>query len=51
MVGDLVHDVTAARSANGSSILVKRNSDEKMDFEADYIVQSLNDIVTIIQGE
>jgi len=51
MVGDLVHDVIAARSANGSSILVKRNSDEKMDFEADYVVQSLNEILTIIQGE
>jgi HAD superfamily hydrolase (TIGR01549 family) len=51
MVGDLVHDVIAARSANGSSILVKRNSEEKMNFEADYVVQSLNEIITIIQGE
>jgi HAD superfamily hydrolase (TIGR01549 family) len=50
MVGDLVHDVIAARSANGSSILVKRNS-EKMNFEADYVVRSLNEIITIIQGE
>jgi phosphoglycolate phosphatase-like HAD superfamily hydrolase len=51
MVGDLVHDVMAAKSANGSSILVRRNSDEKMSFEADYVVQSLNEIITIIQGE
>lgn len=51
MVGDLVHDVIATKSANGSSILVKRNSDEKMNFEADYVVQSLNEIITIIQGE
>jgi HAD superfamily hydrolase (TIGR01549 family) len=51
MVGDLVHDVIAAKSANGSSILVRRNSDEKMSFEADYVVKSLNEIITIIQGE
>jgi HAD superfamily hydrolase (TIGR01549 family) len=51
MVGDLVHDVIAARSANGLSILVKRNSEEKMNFEADYVVQSLNEIIDITLGE
>lgn len=51
MIGDLIHDVIAAKSANGSSILVKRNSNEKMNFDADYVVQSLNEIITIIQVE
>jgi HAD superfamily hydrolase (TIGR01549 family) len=51
IVGDLVHDVIAARSANGSSILVKTNSEEKMNFEADHVVKSLNEIINIIQDE
>lgn len=51
MVGDLVHDVSAAKKANGTSILVKRNSDEKIDFEADYVVHSLSEVPKIVQEE
>jgi HAD superfamily hydrolase (TIGR01549 family) len=51
MVGDLVHDVSASKKANGTSILVKRSPDEKIDFEADYVGHSLSDIPKIIQGE
>jgi HAD superfamily hydrolase (TIGR01549 family) len=51
MVGDLDYDVIAAKSANASSIFVKRNSVEKTNLEADYIVQSLNEIITIIQSK
>jgi phosphoglycolate phosphatase-like HAD superfamily hydrolase len=50
MVGDLVHDVLAAKSANGTSILVKR-SFEETDCEADYVVQSLSDVLKIVQAE
>jgi len=49
MVGDLVHDSLAAKNANGVSIIVKRNPEEKMDFEADYFVQSLSEVPTIVQ--
>jgi phosphoglycolate phosphatase-like HAD superfamily hydrolase len=51
MVGDLDHDVSAAKSAKGTSILVKRNPNEKTDFEADYVVHSLSEILKIIQEE
>jgi putative hydrolase of the HAD superfamily len=50
MVGDLVHDVSAAKSARGISIRVKRDSEEA-DCEADYVVQSLSEIPKIIQEE
>lgn len=49
MIGDLVHDVLAAKKANGIAILVKRDPKEKIDFQADYVVQSLNEIPTIIE--
>jgi len=49
MVGDLVHDSLAAKNANGISIIVKRNPEEKMNFEADYFVQSLSEILIIVQ--
>ena len=51
MIGDLDHDVSAAKSAKGTSILVKRNPNEKTDFEADYVVHSLSEILKIIQEE
>ena len=50
MVGDLVHDVSAAKSAKGTSILVKRNLEET-DCEADYVVQSLSEVLKIVQVE
>jgi len=49
MVGDLVHDALAAMSANGTSIIVKRSTETRFDFPADYFVQSLSEIATIIQ--
>jgi pyrophosphatase PpaX len=51
MVGDLVHDVSAAKGAKGISILVKRDPEEKMDFQADRVVKSLSEIPKIIQEE
>jgi len=49
MVGDLIHDALAAKSANGTSITVKRSTEPKFDFHTDYFVQSLSQIPTIIQ--
>jgi len=49
MVGDLVHDALAAKSANGICITVKRSTERKFDFHTDYFVQSLSEIPTIIQ--
>jgi len=49
MVGDLVHDALATKDANGISIIVKRNLEKKLDFHADYFVQSLNEVPTIVQ--
>jgi HAD superfamily hydrolase (TIGR01549 family) len=51
MVGDLVHDAVAAKSAKMMSIIVKRNLEEKLDFEADYVVHSLSEIPAIVQAE
>jgi HAD superfamily hydrolase (TIGR01549 family) len=51
MVGDLVHDAVAAKSANMVSIIVNRNLEEKLDFEADYVVNSLSEIPAIVQAE
>ncbi len=51
MVGDLVHDVLAAKSANGISIIVKRSLEEKFDSQADYVVRSLSEVPTIIQSK
>lgn len=49
VVGDLIHDATAAKEAGVSSIIVKRKPPMKLSFHADYIVQSLNDVPTLIQ--
>lgn len=51
MVGDLVFDVLATKSAKGVSILIKGSNQEKADTSADYVVQSLNEILTIVQRE
>jgi HAD superfamily hydrolase (TIGR01549 family) len=51
MVGDLDYDVLAAKSASATSILVRRSSDQKVNFEADYVIQSLDEILPIIQSE
>jgi len=49
MVGDQVHDALAVRSANGMSIIVKRNPEEKLHFHADFFVRSLSEVPAIIQ--
>jgi HAD superfamily hydrolase (TIGR01549 family) len=51
MVGDLVFDVLATKRANGVSIFIKGSSQEKADTSADYVVQSLSEIPTIVQKE
>jgi HAD superfamily hydrolase (TIGR01549 family) len=48
MVGDLVHDASAAKSAKGTSIIVKRGTEE-VDFQADHFVKSLSEVPAIIQ--
>jgi HAD superfamily hydrolase (TIGR01549 family) len=51
MVGDLVHDAVAAKSAGGTSIIVKRNAEEKLGFNADFTVQSLTEVSDIVQSQ
>jgi len=50
MVGDLVHDALAAKSAKVTAIIVKRNLEEKLDFQADYVVLSLTEVPVIVQA-
>jgi len=49
-VGDLVHDLNASKKAGGICIIVKRTFIEKLDFQADYTVQSLEEIPGLIQN-
>ena len=49
-VGDLVHDLNAAKKAGGKCIIVNRTFTEKLDFRADYTVQSLEEIPGLIQN-
>jgi HAD superfamily hydrolase (TIGR01549 family) len=51
MIGDLVHDAVAAKSAGGTSIIVKRNAQEKLGFNADFTVQSLTEVPAIVQSQ
>jgi HAD superfamily hydrolase (TIGR01549 family) len=51
MVGDLANDASAAKEAKGKSIIVRRNPTAKADFEADYFVQSLAEVPSIILKE
>jgi len=51
MVGDLVHDALAAERAKVTSIIVKRNPEEKLDFRADYVVHSLTQVPVIVEAE
>lgn len=50
MVGDLIHDAKAAKEAGVSSVIVKRNPSMKLSFHSDYVVQSLNDVPTLVQA-
>ena len=49
MVGDLSLDAQAAKSAKGTSIIIKRNPDGKLDFQTDHAIQSLGSVLPIIQ--
>lgn len=48
-VGDLAHDSRAARRAGGISIIVNRDYSDKPEFQADYVVESLREIPTLIR--
>jgi len=50
LVGDLIYDASAAETAGGLSIKVNRNPPRELDFHADYTVQSLEEIVSIIEA-
>jgi HAD superfamily hydrolase (TIGR01549 family) len=50
MVGDLPLDAQAAKDAKGTSIIVRRNPDEKLDFQADHIVESLSRVPPILRA-
>jgi putative hydrolase of the HAD superfamily len=51
MVGDLIFDVLAAKSADGKAVFVRRSPQETSDPPADYIVQSLTEIPRIVQAD
>jgi HAD superfamily hydrolase (TIGR01549 family) len=48
-VGDLIHDFRATKKAKGISSIVDRNPQEPLEFDADYIVDTLLDIPSLIQ--
>jgi len=50
MVGDLVHDLLAAKNANGICIIVKRNPVEDADLQGDHCVKSLSEVPSIVQN-
>lgn len=50
MIGDSIHDVSAAKNANGISIMIKSNTKETLDPQPDYLVQSLSEVPAIIQA-
>jgi len=50
LVGDTIYDATTAERAGGHSIIVNRNPSREMDFHADYIVHSLEEIVSIMEA-
>ena len=50
MIGDLPLDMLAAKNANGVFIVVKRNAEDDLDIPADYSVQSLSEIQSIIRS-
>lgn len=50
LVGDIVYDASAAERAGGISIITKRDPSKELDFHADYTVQSLEEILGILQA-
>jgi HAD superfamily hydrolase (TIGR01549 family) len=48
-VGDLSYDALAAKKAGGVSIVVNRNPSKTLEFQADFIISSLEEIPNIIQ--
>lgn len=49
LVGDLSYDAEAARKAGGKSIIVNRTPSKSLEFQADYVVQSLLEVPSLIQ--
>jgi len=49
LVGDSIYDAQAAEKADGLSITVNRNPSKDLEFQADYVVQSLAEIPTLIR--
>ncbi len=50
MIGDLPLDMLAAKNANGEFIIVKRNPKDESDIPADYSVQSLSEVQSIVRS-
>jgi HAD superfamily hydrolase (TIGR01549 family) len=51
MIGDLPLDAQAAKNAKGTSIIIiRRNPDERLDFQADHVIRSLNSVIPIIRA-
>jgi pyrophosphatase PpaX len=50
MIGDLPLDMLAAKNANGVFIVVKRNPEDELDIPADYSVQSLSEVQSIVRS-
>jgi len=49
LVGDTTYDATTAERAGGISIIVNRNPSREIDFHADHIVQSLEEMLSVIE--
>jgi len=50
LVGDTVYDVSAAKKGGGLSIIVNRDFSRELDFQADHVVHSLEEVVSTIQA-
>jgi HAD superfamily hydrolase (TIGR01549 family) len=50
MIGDLTFDMLAAKNANGVFIAVKRNPEDELDIPADFSVQSLSEVQSIVRS-
>ena len=48
LVGDLVYDSNAAKNAGGLSVIVNRDTSRKLEFQADYVVGSLMEVLNLM---
>jgi HAD superfamily hydrolase (TIGR01549 family) len=49
-VGDLVHDMNATKAAGGTCVIVNRRPSKKLNFCADYMITSLQEVLRIVQS-